>query len=538
MPICKFLARVVVAATLIAAVVSPRPVSAQEDSWFFLVTPNGNRSSLNPSVSGDGNLVAFQSEATNLIDPDAPVSSTIRSNIFLWNRATGVTRQLTDGNGDSTNPTISADGSTIAFVSRASDIAPESRKFRFSTELMILDTATGQISMKLTGSNLDTRAAVAPGVSADGSRVVFNHGDDLYRWDRANNRTINIAPIGFEFKPKPSPAISGDGRYVVFSSSASELHRPGDGKYDQFLFAHDFDTGETFRVGGGNGYETDGDGSTIRLSTTDSGNQIGVNDSRGFRVIAGIRAPSSTDQVVDFSSEGVVSASGRRIAYFRGTLTRRFFGISDYPGTAIETPHGSDRFRSISLDRNGSFMAFSSPDEILSRDVTGYSDIYVWGESGPLPPDTPQRVKNAETIAELVGASDYDVRKYPPVLRLYRAIFAREPDVEGVKYWIRVLDGEEDGTEYGIIEIARFMSASAEWENNYAGTSPDQFVEIVYSNVLGRSYDQAGYNYWLDLVRGSNEFGNNPKRDRLTRPDMVFYVTDNEEFRNSYPYLP
>ncbi len=145
-------------------------------------------------------------------------------------------------------------------------------------------------------------------------------------------------------------------------------------------------------------------------------------------------------------------------------------------------------------------------------------------------------VQDAESITDLLDQADYNGTSHAQILRLYQAIFGRTPDLDGAKYWIRVNNGEEDGTRHGVLAIAAFMSASDEWSNNYAGTGSEEFLERVYSNVLGRDYDQAGFDYWLDILNGTNLSGENPDRSTLDRPAMVFYVTANPEFISSYPY--
>ncbi len=140
-------------------------------------------------------------------------------------------------------------------------------------------------------------------------------------------------------------------------------------------------------------------------------------------------------------------------------------------------------------------------------------------------------VEDATSIDELVSQLDYNGSSHAQVLRLYPAIFNRVPDVGGAKYWIDV-----NNQGYGVLQIAGFMAGSEEWATTYNGTSDERFVEVVYSNVLGRGYDQAGYNYWLDLVKGTNDSGGNKDFAKLKRHAMVFYVTANVEFTRRYPF--
>ena len=93
------------------------------------------------------------------------------------------------------------------------------------------------------------------------------------------------------------------------------------------------------------------------------------------------------------------------------------------------------------------------------------------------------------TIADdlLVGHGD--------VLRLYRAFFERDPDPTGAIYW---LDQFDSGAT--VDAIAYSFANSVEFESTYGDTDDEEFVRIVYGNVLGRAPDQAGFRYWTDLL--------------------------------------
>ncbi len=146
----------------------------------------------------------------------------------------------------------------------------------------------------------------------------------------------------------------------------------------------------------------------------------------------------------------------------------------------------------------------------------------------------PGRVTDATSIDEIINASDYDVNTDPEILRLYQAFFNREPDVGGAIYWIGIRK------EFGALEIAQsFPSASAEFQNVYQDApSDEEFLTRVYSNMLDRVPDQDGFDYWLDILGGTNESGQNPTLAQGDRGAVVFYVAINEEFINQFPYLP
>jgi hypothetical protein len=80
--------------------------------------------------------------------------------------------------------------------------------------------------------------------------------------------------------------------------------------------------------------------------------------------------------------------------------------------------------------------------------------------------------------------------------RVYQAAFNRTPDNGGLKYWIGLMDGG-----YSLAGVASGFIASGEFKALY-GSNPtnELFVSKLYDNVLHRTPDIGGYNYWVDLL--------------------------------------
>ena len=88
------------------------------------------------------------------------------------------------------------------------------------------------------------------------------------------------------------------------------------------------------------------------------------------------------------------------------------------------------------------------------------------------------------------------------IFRLYNAAMNRFPDVDGLKYWIeKYSSGENDDRS-----VASSFLVSSEFEESYGeNISNSRYVEVLYQNVLGRDYDQAGYDYWLGSLNNGIE---------------------------------
>lgn len=100
------------------------------------------------------------------------------------------------------------------------------------------------------------------------------------------------------------------------------------------------------------------------------------------------------------------------------------------------------------------------------------------------------------------------------VARLYQAYFERSPDAEGQKYWE---DQRIDGRS--LSSVSEAFAQSPEFIDNYGTLDDAAFVELVYQNVLERSPDSAGVQFWLDqLATGT------------TRGSLMIGFSESDEF--------
>lgn len=127
----------------------------------------------------------------------------------------------------------------------------------------------------------------------------------------------------------------------------------------------------------------------------------------------------------------------------------------------------------------------------------------------------------AKNLDELTRADEF-VEDHATVLRLYRASFDREPDLSGAFYWIAIWNGGAT-----LEQIAFQFAFSAEFKLRYGDElTNEQFLTVVYQNVLGRDFDQAGFDYWLDLL----------ETGQLGRAGAIQWISLGQEFINSHPY--
>ncbi|HET6164505.1 MAG TPA: hypothetical protein VFG37_12610, partial [Planctomycetota bacterium] len=227
----------------------------------------GNRhvpGSSQPSISADGQVVAFTSFADNLVTGDANGVS----DVFVHDRSSGVTERVSvdsagaEANGASDGPAISADGRFVAFTSAADDLVAGDTNQTY--DVFVHDRATGtteRVSVDSLGVEGNATSSVAS-ISADGQVVAFHSsasnlvaGDsngtyDVFVHDRSTGITErgSVDSSGRQADGGSSyPSLSSDGRRLAFRSFATNLvSNDTNGVGDVFL--RDRTTGTTERV--------------------------------------------------------------------------------------------------------------------------------------------------------------------------------------------------------------------------------------------------------------------------------------------------
>jgi len=217
----------------------------------------GNGGSYSPSISAGGRYLAFLSEASNLVSGDTnnfcgnPPEYNNCLDIFVHDRQTGSTQRVSlssdgsQGNHESYSPSISADGRYVAFESYASNLViGDTNKFCGGyiscPDIFVHDRQTGvtqRVSLASDGSQGNSYSH-SPSISADGRYVAFfssasnlvsgdtNGYTDTFVHDRQTGSTqrVSLASDGSQGNDgSGGSSISADGRYVAFTSRASNL---------------------------------------------------------------------------------------------------------------------------------------------------------------------------------------------------------------------------------------------------------------------------------------------------------------------------
>ena len=239
------------------------------ETKLISTAPNGSPADADchlPTMSADGQVVVFESKAANLVAGD----NNNRKDIFLWRAKTNsielVSRTSEGGfsDGDSYDASLSGNGQFVVFTSDAPNMS-RIAKGRSLYNIFIRNIMAGTTDMlsvdpaQKTGGN-----GVKASISFDGSRVSFcspsntlvandmNNLWDIFLWEKGKNglRRISLTQDGKERNQgdesgsrQVASTLSGNGRYVVYSTTATNMV-PGDQAKYQDVFVLDIETGK------------------------------------------------------------------------------------------------------------------------------------------------------------------------------------------------------------------------------------------------------------------------------------------------------
>jgi len=323
-----------------------------------------------PVISSNSQFVAFISTATNL------VTNTLAGDCHIYVRdlQAGATQLLdADTNGvgvgvDSTTvPAISADGSVVAFDS--ANLLPDNRHQVHDVFVCNVTTGTNDL---ISASNPALLSQTPDGISgltsfsisSNGQFVAFySDADNLVANDTNGYRDVfvrdlvggtnvlvsvntngNASGDGISF----DPAISGDGRYVAFTSSADNLV-PGDNNQAQDIFVRDLQAGTTTLV-----------------SVSTNGVSPGNGDS--FSPII-----SASGRYVMFHSKASNLAAGLYYNFYENLFFRDLQTGTTYALTFATLESSYPGVYSASMTPDGQFVAFIGIVNTFSG-----TQLYVW----------------------------------------------------------------------------------------------------------------------------------------------------------------
>ena len=342
-----------------------------------------------PGISADGRFVVFESVAGNLTERRIPSGM---PRVFLRDRASRTTRLLSaTPTGDplnalSTNPAISADGTTVVFESAATDVFGPSDPGGHGSGRLYLFRPSAGTRMRVDvsdGTAQRTAQTTGASISADGRYVAFMSRDDLSAGDTARSageppdrngmadiylrdteacltRRISRSQSRDDADGSSyQPAISGDGRYIAFVSEASNLV-PGTRKGLPHVYLHDTATGATTLVS----HTPRGrpaNGASLRPTVSRNGGIVAF-QSLASDLVCDAKCPPDEDDTNLLPDVFVYDVAARRA--MRASTNGREVWM--------------EYSRAPSVDDSGRVCAFASPHPVDERDEAHDEDLFLW----------------------------------------------------------------------------------------------------------------------------------------------------------------
>jgi Tol biopolymer transport system component len=388
---------------------------------------NGDCNSIVLQISADGMIVAFASNASNLVAGD----NNARSDVFVHDRATGITERVSvdssgkEGWDDAWGPSISADGRFVAFTGAGSNLVPGDTNL--APDIFVHDRVTGiteRVSVDSSGAEGNGNCH-SPTISANGQFVTFssvssnlvandtNGHYDVFVHDRSTGTTerVSIRTGGTEANGDSfESAMSTDGQIIAFQDTATNLVA-GDSNGCADIFVHDRSSGISERVSvdssgtEGNGHSRfasiSADGQIVAFES-DSSNLIAHDTNYCGDIFIHDRSTGETRRV-SVDSSGVegnapsdqpsISAEGQFVAFHsrasnfvagdmnycddvfvRNRTTRTIERVSVNTSGA----EGTSYSQSASISADGQIVAFrSNATDLVANDTNGFIDVFV-----------------------------------------------------------------------------------------------------------------------------------------------------------------
>lgn len=520
----------------------------------------GNGASRSGDISADGRYATFVSAATNLfpLGPGAGASQVYRKDLqygvvkLVSNSETGLT-----GDGMSFSPDISEDGNIIAFSSFSTNLSDTrtdgTTPFPY-LKGMVSDTIydgwavstrapvllpiqspmishdAQQVTVTISGvvyfldftlkaaSNISAGAhgeyisyANNRALSSDGARVLYSAaGDDkvgaddtpfiqLYLRDTHDGTLMRLSTSADGYAANANignATLSGDGKTVMFVSTASNLGGANPGEAQLFRVAvptlqavttnkylSDADAGAGTTLAAGAGHDT----YIVSRSTTVVVEAAGGGHDRVVSNLEGYVLPANVENLVLGTA---LTGSGNAMAnQIRGNGGNNILsgGAGD---DWLSGLGGNDSIDGGSGLDVAVFADFSG-DIAVKKITGGYS---VTSRTSPADTDTLTGVERIKLNDIMIGLDVDGVGG--KAYRVYKAAFDRTPDVGGLGFWIAAMDKgvSLQSVAAGFVQSPEFVSLYG------AGADNLSLVTRMYTNVLDRTPDQAGLNFWVDLL--------------------------------------
>ena len=310
-----------------------------------------------PAISRNGRFAAFSSFASNLVPGDTNETA----DVFLKDLKTDAIELISkssdeiQGNEGSFAPAISNDGRYVAFVSMAANFYPDDSAS--SWDIFIRDRQTGQTEHVGAGGDFDD----GPAISGEGRQVIYPSSGQIIVYDRQSGVSTNASVTSGGIPgngASEQPCVSEDGRYVTFTSLASNLVAD-DTNGARDVFVRDRQGGTIKRV------SVHSNGAQGNASVPDF-ERPGLSGDGRF-----VAFTSAASNLVDGDTSGFTDV----FMHDMSTGETRRVNVS---AAGIEANGASGDNVLVSMSADGKYVVFSSmASNLVAEDANSYGDVFV-----------------------------------------------------------------------------------------------------------------------------------------------------------------
>jgi len=350
-----------------------------------------------PAISEDGSVVAFDS--ANLL----PDNRHLIHDVFTRSGATNATSvvsaanpllpsQTPDGSSSFTSYCVSSNGQFVAFYSDADDlVAGDTNNFR---DVFVRDVYAGTnylVSVNTNGNSSGDGISTDPAISGDGRYVAFsssadnlvlgdtNGAQDVFVRDMQAGTTalVSVGANGVNSGNSNSfsPVISANGRYVLFHSTASNLAAGSFGSGVENLFFRDLQTGITYPLtsAGLSAAAMTPDGQSVAFI----GEAVGISGTQLYVWNSQLNALVYTNSAT-FPASGFVtvaiSPNGQKLAFLANSPVNLL--AADLEANTVTALNPSGTFIShagVRFSNDGRFLTYA-----MATNSTAMQNVYLY----------------------------------------------------------------------------------------------------------------------------------------------------------------
>ncbi|MEA2019427.1 MAG: DUF4214 domain-containing protein [Campylobacterota bacterium] len=177
-----------------------------------------------------------------------------------------------------------------------------------------------------------------------------------------------------------------------------------------------------------------------------------------------------------------------------------------HTGDGTDTVYGGDGTDFVIYSDNLNSYDFDNMSDyfnVINDDNTSEDNLYdveyiTFGDS----------TISQDEIMELISLEE-------SVARLYNALLGRNPDNDGLMYWLNDVNSNDNSIQ----GISGAFAGSEEYLARFGAQSNEAFINQLYNNILQRDADQAGYDYWMDDIENTGD-----------RTGMIVSFSESQEY--------